>query len=233
MANLVAGIDEAGRGSVIGPLVIAGVTVEEGKLEHLKKLGVRDSKLLSPKRREELAKKIEKVADNVMVLKVGPCKIDGYRNQGIDLNRIEFMKMAEIISFLGPGTVYVDSPDVKPERLAKILSKSANGARIVAEHKADVNYPIVSAASIVAKVERDAEIEKLKEKYGDLGPGYSSNPVTMQWMRDWLAKNREFPEGVVRKTWITADSVRNEKSQGRLSFWLRGKKAGPPVAEDD
>jgi ribonuclease HII len=168
-----------------------------------------------------------------MVLKVGPCKIDNYRNHGIDLNRIEFMKMAEIISFLGPSTVYVDSPDVKPERLEKILSKSANGARIVAEHKADVNYPIVSAASIIAKVERDAEIEKLRKKYGDLGPGYSSNPITMQWMRDWLAKNKDFPEGVVRKTWLTTSAIRTEKSQGRLSFWLRGRKPEPPPAEDD
>jgi len=230
MPNIIAGIDEAGRGAVLGPLVIAGVTVDEGKLGQLKKLGVKDSKLLSPKRREQLAKGIEKVADNVMILKVGPCKIDSYRNQGVDLNRLEFMKMAEIISFLSPNEVYVDSPDVKPERLAKILSKAAAGAKVVAEHKADVNYPIVGAASIMAKVSRDAEIEKLKEKYGDIGPGYSSNPITMQWMRDWLAKNKEFPEGVVRKTWITTDSVRKEKSQGKLSFWLRGRVSGSKSA---
>ncbi len=232
--NIIAGIDEAGRGAVLGPLVIAGVSISEGKLEKLEKLKVRDSKLLSPRRREHLSKEIEKVADNIMVLKVGPCKIDNYRNQGVGLNRLEFMKMAEIISFLGPDAVYVDSPDVKPERLAKILSKSAGNARIVAEHKADVKYPVVSAASIVAKVARDEEIEKLKKKYGDLGPGYSSNPVTMSWMRQWLSKNRDFPEGVVRKTWITTGAVRGEKSQGRLSFWLgrlKNKEQLPP-AED-
>jgi ribonuclease HII len=223
---------QARRGAVIGPLVIAGVTVDESRLDQLKKMGVRDSKLLSPKRREQLAKEIEKVADNIMILKVGPCKIDSYRSQGVDLNRLEFMKMAEIISFLSPNEVYVDSPDVKPERLAKILSKAANGAKVVAEHKADVNYPVVGAASIMAKVARDDEIEKLKEKYGDIGPGYSSNPVTMQWMRDWLAKNKEFPEGVVRKSWVTTDSVRKEKSQGRLSFWL-GRAKKPDAATDD
>jgi len=218
---------------VLGPLVIAGVSIAESKLDKLKALGVKDSKLLSPKRREHLAKEIEKIADNIMVLKVGPCKIDSYRSQGIDLNRLEFMKMAEIISFLGPNTVYVDSPDVKPERLAKILSKSANGARVVSEHKADVNYPIVGAASIIAKVERDADIEKLKAKYGDIGPGYSSNQITMEWMRSWLAKNKDFPEGVVRKSWITTDMVKQEKSQGRLSFWTgRPKKNEAPPAED-
>lgn len=231
--NIIAGIDEAGRGAVIGPLVIAGVAMEESKLPQLEALKVKDSKLLSPHRREHLAKEIEKVAENIMILKVGPCKIDSYRNQGVNLNRLEFMKFSEIISFLSPATVYVDSPDVKPERLAKILSKASDGAKIIAEHKADVNYPIVSAASIIAKVARDEEIEKLKKKYGDLGPGYSSNPVTMEWMKQWLAKNREFPEGVVRKTWITADSVIGEKMQGKLSFWLsrikvKGKEQLPP-----
>jgi len=209
------------------------VSIAESKLDRLKALGVKDSKLLSPSRREHLAKEIEKIADNIMVLKVGPCKIDSYRSQGIDLNRLEFMKMAEIISFLGPDTVYVDSPDVKPERLAKILSRSSEKTKVVAEHKADVNYPIVGAASIIAKVERDAEIEKLKAKYGDIGPGYSSNQITMEWMRIWLAKNRDFPEGVVRKSWITTDMVKQEKSQGRLSFWTgRPKKNETPPAED-
>ena len=209
------------------------MSIAESKLDRLKALGVKDSKLLSPSRREHLAKEIEKIADNIMVLKVGPCKIDSYRSQGIDLNRLEFMKMAEIISFLGPDTVYVDSPDVKPERLAKILSRSSEKTKVVAEHKADVNYPIVGAASIIAKVERDAEIEKLKAKYGDIGPGYSSNQITMEWMRIWLAKNRDFPEGVVRKSWITTDMVKQEKSQGRLSFWTgRPKKNETPPAED-
>ncbi|MBM3303877.1 MAG: ribonuclease HII [Candidatus Aenigmarchaeota archaeon] len=232
---MIAGIDEAGRGAVIGPLVIAGVSVEEGRLDRLKALGVRDSKLLSPKRREHLAREIEKLAKDVMILKVGPCKIDGYRSQGVDLNRLEFMKMSEVISFLRPNAVYVDSPDVKPERLVKILSKSAKDVRIVAEHKADVNYPVVGAASIVAKVARDGEIEKLKKKYGDVGPGYSSNPITMEWLRQWLAKNREFPEGVVRKSWITSSMVKSEKSQGRLHFWLdrlKGSQQAPPAGDE-
>lgn len=220
---------------MLGPLVIAGVSIEEGKLGKLKELGVKDSKLLSPKRREHLAKEIEKVAKNIMILKVGPCKIDNYRSNGVDLNRLEFMKMAEVISFLSPNVVYVDSPDVKPERLVKILSKSAGKAKIVAEHKADVNYPIVGAASIVAKVARDEEIEKLKKKYGDIGPGYSSNPITMEWMRQWLAKNKDFPEGVVRKTWITTSAVRGERSQGKLSFWLnrlRSQQQIPPTEDE-
>jgi ribonuclease HII len=230
---IVAGIDESGRGAVLGPLVVAGVSIEEGKLEHLKALGVKDSKLLSPKRREELSKEIEKIAKDIMILRIGPCKIDAYRNQGVDLNRVEFMKMSEVISFLRPDTVFVDSPDVKPDRLAKILSKSAPNARIVAEHKADVNYPIVGAASIMAKVARDDEIEKLKKKYGDIGPGYSSNPITMEWMRSWLARNKEFPEGLVRKTWVTTDMIKNEKSQGKLSFWINRIKGAEKLPLND
>ena len=223
---IIAGTDEAGRGAVIGPLVIAGVSIDQKDEHLLKKIGVKDSKLLSPKRREKLAEGIEKIAKDIMILKVGPCKIDNYRNHGVNLNRVEAMKFAEVLSFLGPAKAYVDSPDVKPARLKAQLQKMVgNGMEIVSEHKADLNYPVVAAASIIARVARDGEIEELKKKYGDIGPGYSSNETTMKWMRDWLEHNKDFPEGVVRKTWITTKTVNGEKAQKKLHMFFR-KLAG-------
>jgi ribonuclease HII len=220
---LVAGLDEAGRGAVLGPLVIAGVSIDMGKVHLLKSMGVKDSKLLSPKMREKLAGKIEKAADDIVVLKVGPCKIDNYRKQGVNLNRLEAMKFAEIINFLEPDRAYIDAPDVNLGRLEGFLRKMVGGSvELVVEHKADYRYPVVGAASIIAKVERDGEIGKLKKKYGEIGPGYTSNPVTMQWLRNWLEENKDFPDGLVRKTWITSSVLKGEKEQKDLfSFFKR------------
>ncbi len=218
----VGGFDEAGRGAVIGPLVVAGVSFDKEDVYRLRKMGVRDSKLLTAKKRERLVKEIEKLAKDIIVIKVGPCKIDNYRKQGVNLNRLEAMKFAEVISYLGPHQAYVDSPDVNPERLKKILEKMVgDGVEIISEHKADHKYPVVGAASIIAKVERDEEIRKLKKKYGDIGPGYSSNPITVKWLKEWLEENRDYPEGVVRKTWITADGIKKDKLQKRLTSWFK------------
>ncbi|MCK4532134.1 MAG: ribonuclease HII, partial [Candidatus Aenigmarchaeota archaeon] len=98
--TVVCGVDEAGRGAVLGPLVIAGVSVREKDLPKLKKLGVRDSKELTPKQRERMAERIEKIAKDVVVLKVGPCRIDSYNRQGVNLNRVEAMKMTTVIDCL-------------------------------------------------------------------------------------------------------------------------------------
>ena len=96
MAKVIAGIDEAGRGAVIGPLVIAGVSIEEGKEEEFRRLKARDSKKISPNVRKRLSKEIEKIAKDVVIIKVGACKIDTYRKEGINLNKLEIMKFAAV-----------------------------------------------------------------------------------------------------------------------------------------
>lgn len=206
---------------------MAGVSILEGDLPKLKALGVKDSKMLSPRRREMLRKGIEKVAKDILVLKIGPCKIDKYRREGVNLNRLEAMKFAEIIDYLSPDRVFVDSPDVNTNRLKAYLEKLAKRGdiEVIAEHRADQTYPVVSAASIMAKVERDKEIEELKKKYGDLGPGYSSNPITMAWLRSQLKENGKFPPHVVRETWMTIQEIKRECRQSALGrfFKMLGK----------
>ncbi len=217
----IAGIDEAGRGSVLGPMVIVGVLADSKTENTLKKLGVKDSKVLTPEKREKLAEVIENTAKDIIVVKVGPCKIDSYRKSGISLNQIEGMKMVEIINYLNPHITQIDCPDHNPWKFKEFLKSTCNvNCEIIVEHKADVKYPLVSAASIIAKVERDKEIEKLKEKHGDIGSGYSHDPVTMKWLENWISHTKEFPD-FVRKTWETVRELKRSRSQSILSRWLR------------
>lgn len=190
------GIDEAGKGCVIGPLVIAGVACD--KEDYLRSIGVRDSKKLSQKKREELAKKIREVA-KVEVIKIPAEKLDEMM-ESKTINEILKESYAEIIRRLKPELAFVDSPDVKPKRLASQL-KEITGIEIIAEHKADEKYPLVSSASIIAKVEREKEIESLKKSFGDFGSGYASDPKTIAYLKQ-LRELKEMPP-FIRKKWRT------------------------------
>jgi len=210
---LVAGVDDAGRGSVIGPLVIAGVLVESEDLPKLVQLGVKDSKLLSPNRREALAVEIKRIAKKHVVVKLSPTEIDKVVEKGRKLHRLNWLEaraMARVIELLRPDVVYVDASDVLEERFKQqILEFLPFKVEIISEHKADRKYPVVSAASIIAKVERDREIAELKVKYGDFGCGYPTDPKTMEFLRRCLEIFKEYPD-FVRKSWKPAKKVKRE-----------------------
>lgn len=207
---LICGIDEAGRGPVIGPLVVAGIVVDEDGLQRLIQLGVRDSKLLSPKRRGELAEQILNIARNYSIVRVQPSEIDAVVERGRRLNRLNRLEarvMARIISELRPDVVYIDASDVSPERFKQhILEELPFKIEVISEHKADRRYPVVSAASIVAKVMRDRDIEDLRRRYGDFGSGYPSDPRTINFLRSWAEKHNSLPD-FVRKSWKTAKEI--------------------------
>ncbi|WP_456329504.1 ribonuclease HII [Archaeoglobus sp.] len=196
-----AGIDEAGKGCVIGPLVVAGVACSEE--EKLRKLGVKDSKKLSQNRREELAEKIRGMC-KTEVLKIFPEKLDE-KMAVKTINEVLKDCYAEIIFRLKPEIAYVDSPDVIPERLSAELEKMT-GVKVLAEHKADEKYPLVAAASIIAKVERENEIEKLKKQFGDFGSGYASDPKTREVLKNWIASGK-IPS-CVRMRWKTVSNLK-------------------------
>jgi len=212
---LIAGVDDAGRGSVIGPLVIAGVSMKEQNLPELSKLGVKDSKLLSPRRRENLAIEIKRIAQKYSVLKLLPKEIDIVVQRGRKLhklNRLEAQTMAKVLETLKPDIAYIDASDVLEERFKEhIMELLSFKVEIISEHKADRNYPIVSAASIIAKVERDKEIAELTNKYGDFGCGYPTDPKTIGFLQQCLEKFDEYPD-FVRKSWKPARRVKSEKN---------------------
>ena len=211
---LVAGVDDAGRGSVLGSLVIAGVLMKEEDLPKLIQLGVKDSKLLSPHRREILAAEIKQIAQKYSIIKLSPEEIDNVVLKGRKLhrlNRLEAQAMAKVIEILKPEMEYVDASDVLEERFKQhILECLPFKVEIVSEHKADRNYPIVSAASIIAKVERDKEIAELTNKYGDLGCGYPTDPKTISFIQQCLEKLGKYPD-FVRKSWKPAKKAKSER----------------------
>jgi len=211
---VVAGVDDAGRGPVIGPLAVAGVAVDRNVLPSLSDLGVKDSKKLSPGIREALYPKIVELAEAVEVVLVPPAEIDRVigGSKYHRLNYLEAVKAASVLEALRPDVAYVDASDVKPERFAQqIREKLSFPLKLVCEHKADARYPVVSAASIVAKVSRDRAVARLRRKYGDFGSGYPSDPRTGMFLRNWMKRRGSLPP-IVRKKWKTVKRL----SQTRL-----------------
>jgi ribonuclease HII len=209
---LIAGVDDAGRGAVIGPLVIAGVLLRHEDLQTLKELGVKDSKLLTPHRREVLAEEIREIVQKISVQKLRPSEVDTVVSSGRRLHKLNWLEaqtMAKVIEELRPGLVYVDASDVLEERFKQhILECLPFRVDIVSEHKADRNYVAVSAASIIAKVERDREIAILGEAHGHFGSGYPSDQRTMSFLEYLMKTSQQYPD-FVRKSWKPAKRVRD------------------------
>jgi len=212
----VLGIDEAGRGPVIGPLMIAGAMIEEGDEKLLGE--VKDSKLLTQKKRVELWESITGIA-KYKVIEVSPQEIDAaVESVGNDmnLNWLEAKHQAEIINYFNPDVVIIDCPHPIPKKYEDHIKQLVNKKDIkyIVEHKADFNYKVCSAASILAKVRREEEMDKIKEKYGNTGPGYPANAVTQNFLKEnW----NKYPE-IFRHSWSTYKKVAiaNNKDQKKL-----------------
>ncbi|MDI6798909.1 MAG: ribonuclease HII [Candidatus Aenigmarchaeota archaeon] len=217
---------QAGRGALIGPMVIAGIVTDKKGEKRLKALGVRDSKTLSPKQRERLAPQIEEIARAVIVLRVPACKIDSYRKQKINLDRIEAMKMAEIIDMSNADRVYVDSLEPNPERFKKMILEnlSNKNVELIVENYADETYPVVSAASVIAKVERDKAIDEIKRREGiDFGVGYSHDARSIKFVEKLIRERKELPP-YVRRTWITTQLLQEKSWQRRIKDFFKKRE---------
>ena len=200
------GVDEAGRGSVLGPLVIAGVIVPEKMDKVLERMGVKDSKRLAPHRRTILSRKLKKMFEYDVVV-ITAQDIDRMRADGINLNDIEKNAMQDLILKLNPEKAIVDAVDVKAEHFQNKLC-DATGVDVIAEHKADDKYIEVSAASIIAKQERDSFIEEINKKYikmGGIGSGYPSDPTTKEFLTNFTYD--EMPD-FVRRSWATVAKLK-------------------------
>ena len=208
---IICGVEEAGRGPVIGPMVMVACTIEDQSL--LKKLGVKDSKLLSHTQRKELFKKIIGLCEYEVEI-LSPSVIDSALNDpNMNLNKLEAITSAKLINKLKPDKVILDCPAKDTKKYADLVTSYLDKKiKVIAEHKADVNHPIVSAASILAKVTRDEEIEKLHKKFNiDFGSGYPSDEKTQNFVKKYY-KDYDF----FRKTWQTYKDVINSKKQKKL-----------------
>lgn len=229
------GADEAGRGAILGPLVVSVVAVKNSSVRRLTEIGVRDSKLLSDKKRRQLYDEIVSIASDVKVKCIMPIEINDAMASSISINELEAKNFSELFDSIDGevNVVYLDSPDVIPERfgirfgmystkrtrVVGVKSDTEKGVkytRIISEHKADARYPVVSAASIIAKVTRDTEICKLEKKLKiKIGSGYPSDDLTIGVIRDNL--RNDVLSGHIRERWSTIERI---KQTSLLEFRL-------------
>jgi len=208
---LTIGIDDAGRGPLIGPMILAGVLVDGNMERKLKGKNIRDSKAVTQEERVEMASFIKGIVLDFSVVRSFPEEIDGSLEGGVNLNTLEAKKTARVINDMNKGKVrkekvkvVVDCPSVNTdawrETLLGFIHHKEN-LDVICEHKADVNHVSVAAGSILAKTVREEEVAKIKKEFGAVGSGYPADPMTKKFLKE---KGREFADsGIFRKTWGT------------------------------
>jgi ribonuclease HII len=206
---MIAGVDEAGRGPVIGPLVIALVAISD---EHiLDNIALKDSKLCTPSQRKQFKTQINQIADKIKTLTISASDIDTMRKT-MTLNQLEVYSFSKLVSTVKPDICYVDSADVNANRFARDIKKNLDySPEIISRHKADTLYTIVSAASIIAKTTRDAEVSAIEQELKKtlslpLGSGYPADPITQKFLKTWLQEFGTLPP-YVRLSWKTAQNL--------------------------
>jgi ribonuclease HII len=215
---MICGCDEAGRGPVLGPLVVAGVLAENE--ESLRAIGACDSKQCTPKKREQLAKQIKDLVTNYEVIVLPASDIDDLRKT-MTLNELEVFVFSKIIEKLKPDVCYVDAADVNEDRFGKdILARLSWKPTMISKHKADETYTIVGAASILAKTIRDEHVrhiaQELEKKLNlPLGSGYPADPATRTFLKTWVDTYGDLPPHV-RRSWETAQQLLKAHTTKRL-----------------
>ena len=220
------GIDDAGRGPVIGPMVLSGVLIDKEIEKEFEKFGVKDSKMLTPKRRKVLADIIKKKAISYKILIAFPEEIDSFVGKKVNLNHLEAIKSAELINKINKKLdkieVAIDCPSPNIKKWKDYLLthlKNPKNIQLKVEHKADKNHLSCSAASILAKTTRDKEIDKIKKKIGiDFGSGYSSDPITIDFIKKHSKKYKD--KGFIRKSWQTWKNNNSKKEQKNLKSFF-------------
>lgn len=205
--NIICGVDEAGRGSLLGPIIVAGISVSKKSISELIEKGIKDSKLLSPKKRQILFGHVIGLAESICICKIGIEDIDFHVSKN-NLNLLEAEAMAITIGGMDSYKTYVDSCDVNPSRYKRTINSflKGNNTKVISMHHADRLNVVVSGASIIAKVIRDSEISKIRLKYGDVGSGYPSDKKTMKFVREWFEQNSEIPP-FARRSWKPAQLI--------------------------
>jgi ribonuclease HII len=206
---------------MIGPMVICGLLFDEDPQRILRELGIKDSKMLTPKRREGLYGEILQLAARSSVREVSASKIDVLRGRGVSLNEIELREFISITKALGPERLFVDAADVKAERFGMAIAERSKlkdlGLVVTSEHRADLTYPIVSAASVIAKVRRDRAIQEFHGEYGDFGSGYPADPKTVCFVKEIVRMRKPLPP-IVRRSWESVKRIETELGKDQTTL---------------
>jgi ribonuclease HII len=248
MTTVHVGTDEAGKGPVLGSMFAAAVRVDPGALPD----GVADSKKLGASRRETLAEAIRDRATATAVVEVPVERID---DPDTDMNGLTVTAHADALAAVsGNGssdqtdppptdadglagetdqrgdehgvTAYLDAADTNAVRFERRVGKQLDGSLdLRAEHAADETYPVVAAASILAKVTRDAHVADLAATYGDVGSGYPGDPTTREFLHEFVGEQNRLPD-CARTSWQTSRDVLAEQGQAALSDFEREDRRG-------
>ncbi|EMA08388.1 ribonuclease HII [Haloferax denitrificans] len=209
------GVDEAGKGPVLGPMVAAAVRADPDALPE----GIADSKRLSPERRAELAAKLRERDDvEVGVAFVEPETID---DPETDMNLLTVRAQVEAAAEVAVDAdeLVCDAGDVSESRFGRRVREGVAEAgvsvEVHAQHRADDEHAIVGAASIVAKVERDRRVEALAAEYGEVGSGYPSDGTTRKFLREYVREHGILPD-CARKSWSTCADLMAAHEQSSL-----------------
>jgi ribonuclease HII len=212
------GIDDAGRGPVLGPMILAGVLINSEEEKKLLEMGAKDSKLLTPSKRKMLGDKLKETYTYHTEI-TQPEEIDNSPN----LNDLEAIKAARIINKLAKETdeqisVIIDCPSVNLEAWHDFvykLIKNKEQITLKVEHKADFNYPVVSAASIIAKERREDEMLKLRNELKlDFGSGYPADPKTKEFIAEYYEDEKY--SKIIRHSWATVKNLKKKSNQKKL-----------------
>ncbi|MBT5739714.1 ribonuclease HII [Candidatus Woesearchaeota archaeon] len=198
---------------------MAALAFKEEDIKQLEWLGVKDSKLLTHRVREELFERLHEIAHDFRIEVIEPDAIDlSLATEGTNLNWLEADTSAKLVSELKVDKIIIDCPSINliayKEYFAKKLPKEfLTNTDLLVEHKADLNHIVVAAASVVAKVIRDRIIEHQKQEIGiDFGSGYMSDPKT----KDFLEKYHDKFPHLFRKKWKSFINVEEKKKQSSL-----------------
>lgn len=199
-----AGVDEAGRGPVLGPLVVAGVAGRPDQVP----TRVGDSKQLAPQPRRDLAERIHEGPLEVAVAEIPADELNQRMSDGESLDAIEAQAFARVLDQLSVQAAVVDLVGSDPEAFeADLLDRLREPLELTARARADETDPLVGAGSIVAKVRRDARIQALADDVGaDIGSGYPSDPTTRTFLETWRGTSAK-PPPFARTAWSTLDDL--------------------------
>jgi ribonuclease HII len=192
---------------LLGPIIVAGICVSKKSISEMIKKGIKDSKLLTPKKRQILFGHVVSIAESICICRINIAEIDFHVFKN-NLNTLEAEAMAITISNMKSDKTYVDSCDVNPSRYQRTISSflKRNSTKLISMHHADKLNVVVSGASIIAKVIRDSEITKIRVKYGDIGSGYPSDKKTIEFVRQWFRQKNEIPP-FARRSWKPAQMI--------------------------
>lgn len=218
MTDYQIGVDEAGKGPVLGPMIAAAVRIDD---EADLPADVADSKRLSESKRESLAAELRE--SPAVDTAVGVITTDEIDAPETDMNGLTVTAQVRALGDVaGDGDrALVDAGDVSESRFGRRVQEgvveSGVDIDVTAEHGADDDSRLVGAASVVAKVERDRRIAAINEEYdAAVGSGYPSDPTTRQFLADYVDHHGELP-ACARASWATAEDVLAAAAQSELA----------------